>query len=99
MSWLAGRLARFVWFGMLWFMRRPPIKRLRRSSVLLVPSRCRERAWRSVVRQDRFARRWGLLTLTLMFNLLLASTLVSGSIVAATALYEAGVFTPPVELR
>lgn len=95
MSWLAGRLARFVWFGMLWFMRRPLMKRLRRSSVSVFPVPYRERAWRSLVRQDRLARRWGLPVLTLMFTLLLASLLVSGSIVATTTLYEAGAFTPP----
>lgn len=53
-------IARRIWFGMLWFMRRPRIKRFRRTWIQRVPEYRREAAWSSFRRQERWGRRHGL---------------------------------------
>ena len=77
MSKLAACLARIVWWWSLWFMRRPWMKRLQRGAMGLVPPPRRPRARDSFIRQNRFARRYGLITLTVSLNLLFASVLLT----------------------
>lgn len=60
MSPLANWLARKVWWMLLWFVRRPWVRRLQRASTdwHRDPAK-RDRARRALVRQERFARRYG----------------------------------------
>lgn len=99
MSVVARWLARRLWFAMLWLMRRPGIKRLRRGFPSLLPSSMRARAWESVKRQDRLARRYGLALLTGMMTLLLASIFVTATFVGTLKLYEQGALTVPSRER
>jgi len=91
MSRLAHWLARLLWGHMLWTMRRPLIRRLRRATA----RRFGERSWESVKRQDRFARRYGLRILTALLMLLIASVLLTTMFLAALWMAEAGLFTRP----
>jgi len=99
MTALAKLMARALWRVMLWLMRRPWMKRLQRGSILLFPPRMREKAWRGMVRQNRFARRIGLPMLTFMMSLVVGSLLVTGSFFLAMSLYEHGYLTIPWRLR
>ncbi len=73
-------LARQVWGGMLWIMRRPVIRRAQRGSVNLFPERMRPWARENYLSQERWARRYGLRLITLVVRLFVLS-------VAATAIY------------
>lgn len=66
-------LSRRVWYGMLWFMRRPPIRRMQRSWVSLVPEKRRSLAWASFIAQEKWAREHGLGLIRLMVLVVLAS--------------------------
>lgn len=99
MSALARLLARRLWWALLWLMRRPWMKRLHRATAAWLPEGARRRARRSIVRQNRLARRYGLMTLTFSFNLLLASLALTLTFMAALHLYESGVLTLPDDLR
>lgn len=55
-EWLARRL----WYAMLWFMRRPRVKRLRLNFPSYLPEKSRAGAWNSFRRQERWARQYGL---------------------------------------
>jgi hypothetical protein len=85
---LSHWVARRVWGFSLWLLRRRPLKRLRRSWVLLLPPRLREPAWRAHVRQDRFARRYGVPILTVSFVVFFASLIVAVGLYAAAGYYE-----------
>jgi hypothetical protein len=79
---------------MLWLMRRPWMKRLQRRWLLMVPEHKREAAWDSVVRQNWFARKYGLKMLTLSYNLLLGSILITWSYMLLLTLQEKGYLSP-----
>jgi hypothetical protein len=83
---------------MLWFMRRPWIKVLQRRSTTLFGKRFEEQARRSLVNQNRFARRHGLVMLTVALNMMLASFAVTGAYFAVIYLYETGTLTLPERL-
>ena len=87
---IAKWLARVVWGSMLWYLRRPRVKRMRRNWVVVLPPRMREGAWRAIVRQDRVARRHGLAALTGAFTLLLVSMVLTMSLLVVIQLYEGG---------
>lgn len=93
MSRLARWLARLVWGHMLWTMRRPRIKRLRRKFAHRPWGN--ERVWNSIRAQDKFARRYGLRFLTGLFSLVLASIALTLTLLLALRLFEAGAFTMP----
>lgn len=95
MSALARYLARLLWGSMLWFMRRPWMKRLQRASRNLFPANKRDQAWRSMVRQNRWARKVGLPMLTVAVNLLLASLVLTTTYFVVLGMYESGTFTAP----
>ncbi|MBN9500963.1 MAG: hypothetical protein BGO01_06150 [Armatimonadetes bacterium 55-13] len=91
MSAFARFLARISWKGMLWLMRRPWMKSLQRASTnLFPPGQKRERAKLSMVRQNKFARKVGLPILTVAYNLLLASVILTTSYFVVLNLYESG---------
>ena len=91
-------LARKVWGFLLWFLRRPPVKRFRAQAHLLLPRWARERARENIVRQDRFARRYGLKLLTISFFILTASFLLSITAMVALQLLDNGWLTYPDDL-
>lgn len=70
---LARPIARLIWYAMLWFMRRPLIKRMRRAAPNLLPPEKREKAWRNMVEQDRWARKHGVQILTVAVGFFLLS--------------------------
>jgi hypothetical protein len=95
---LARFLARRLWWGMLWYMRRPWMKYLQRRSIYLWPPSMREKAQRSFARQNNFARRHGLTLLTGAIGLFLASLTFTLTYQAALTIVEDGVLTPPDRL-
>ncbi len=99
MTALATWMARLLWRAMLWLMRRPWMKRLQTSSILLVPARFRENARRSMVRQNRIARRIGLPMLKFLMTLVVGSILITGSFLIAMRLYELGYLSIPRRIR
>jgi len=84
---------------MLWLMRRPWMKRLQRNSAKLFPASMQDRAHRSMVRQNRFARRIGLPMLTVSMNLFLASILLTTTYFAVLSLYESGTLTATDDIK
>lgn len=95
MGQLTRFLARQIWIALVWYMRRPPIKRMRRNVTGLMPGKFGERARQSLSRQDRFARRYGITMLTWSLNLLFASLFITGTYVLVTTASENGWLTVP----
>ena len=72
MNFIATRIARNIWAAMIWFMRRPWMRRLQRNSIKIVPEgRMRDKAWDNYRRREKFARRHGLGILTGVVSLFL----------------------------
>ncbi len=99
MSALANYLARNLWWAMLWLMRRPVLKRLRRYAPMLAPRDSRDRIRRRMIDQDRFARRHGLGVLRFALSVLLASLTVTVTMAAVLQLYDSGMLTVPDSVR
>jgi predicted MFS family arabinose efflux permease len=95
MSAIANFLARRCWYWMLYFMRRPWMKRLQHRWLREVPGDRHLQFPNSFKNQNRFARRWGLPLLQLSFNLFLASVFVTFAYFTAVTMYENGLFNPP----
>ena len=95
MSAIADFLARRSWFWMLYFMRRPWIKRLQHRWLRAVPDDPYLHFPESYIKQNRFARRWGLPLLRLSYNLFLASVFITCAYFIAVSMYENGDFNPP----
>lgn len=66
-------VARRIWAGMLWVMRRPHVRRLQRAMILAVPVKVRPKALKTFLAQERFARRHGLPILTFFVGLFFVS--------------------------
>ena len=89
-------MARLLWWYILWLMRRPWMKRLQhRWLTHIVRERKRAKAREDVLRQNRFARKWGLKGLTVIMNFVLASLIFTLVYLISVNLYEAGVFEGP----
>lgn len=58
---------------MLWYMRRPMIRRMQRAAPRLLPERMRPRAREKYLAQERWARRYGLRVIHSMLLVLLIS--------------------------
>lgn len=95
MSAIAHWIARQLWWGMLWFMRRPWMKRLQRASTRIFGPAREARARESLKRQNAFALRYGLRILTVAVMVLLASALITGSYLLLGYLNENGVLRVP----
>jgi hypothetical protein len=52
--------ARRLWWSLMWFMRRGPIKSMRQNWVKWVPEKRRAAAWEHFRSQERWARDYGL---------------------------------------
>jgi hypothetical protein len=83
---------------MLWLMRRPWMKALQRLALDVVPPPLQARARRSHLRQNRFARRYGVTLLTGTIYLFLASLCFTLTYQLALTALESGVLTPPDRL-
>lgn len=81
---------------MLWFMRRPWMKRLQRASLKWFKN---PKVVESMKGQNRLARKYGLGTITVAINVLFASFLVTGSYLLAIRLYESGALNGPQALN
>jgi hypothetical protein len=81
-------MARCTWYGMLWLMRRPWMRRLQRASMRVVLAPHREAVSRRRMQTDRFARRHGLRVLTFMFGVLLASVIFTASYFVVLTIFE-----------
>lgn len=80
---------------MLWLMRRRWMRAAQNRALGLVPAAKREAALASHRKQNAFALRYGLRILVVMFNILLASVLLTLTLTASLRLYEAGLFNAP----
>lgn len=95
MSVIAHWLARRLWWGMLWLMRRRWMKRLQRASTRIRGPKHEARAWESLKRQNAFALKHGLRILTVSITFLLASMIITGSYLLLLKLTEAGALQVP----
>lgn len=75
------------------------MKRLQRRSLRMLPSGVQGRAHASTVRQNRFARRYGLRMLSVSINLLLASVLITVCYQTVLYMQESGTLTVPDAIR
>lgn len=80
---------------MLWLMRRGWMRRLQRASLKLFPSAKREAIRDSMIRQDRFARRWGLTILQYSILVFLYSVVFTLLFFGLLELIEQGYFQIP----
>lgn len=92
---IARWIARRVWWAMLWLMRRRWMRRLQRASVNLFPASKRDAIRESMIRQDRFARRWGLMILQFAILIFLYSLVFTLLFFGLLALIERGYFRVP----
>lgn len=95
MSWLANEMARLLWWYMLWLMRRPWMKALQRRWLTWVRPHKRVAAKKAVLKQNKWARKWGLRTLSIAMNVVLASLIITITYLVAINLYEVGAFEVP----
>ncbi|MBL8047851.1 MAG: hypothetical protein JNJ45_04135 [Chthonomonas sp.] len=93
MKWLVNR----VWWGMLWFMRRPLMKRLQRASYSWGSPDRQRKMKAAFIRQNQFARRWGRPMLTGLFTFLAVWFLILIAFVFATDLRESGVLESAIK--
>lgn len=98
MVWLARKLALAVYVMLLRTMRTPWVRRMRHQPPF-VPAHLRERARLSIARQDKFARKYGLMMLTFSFTILLGSLLLSAMTFIVLQLAENGTFSVPEQIR
>jgi hypothetical protein len=83
-------MARILWWWMLRFMRLPAIRRARRWWMDRIPASTARR----MIRQDRFARRYGERVLAFSMALLLASMAITGCYFLALAFVNSGLASP-----
>lgn len=78
MIWIADWLARRIWWLMLWFLRRPRIRRLRRRTFGFDSAAGKERRRESVLKQEALARRYGLQIVRVSLVALILSVALTG---------------------
>ena len=86
--------ARRAWWGLLWLMRRRWMVRAQVFPARFLRGRHRETFLRRHYAQNRFARRIGLPLLTVAFEALLASVILSVMYQGALRLVEGGYIAP-----
>lgn len=67
---------------------------MQRAAIRMVPPRFREAAHRSSVRQERFARKYGLTLLTISLNVMVLSLMASLTYVLLLEAFERGWIAP-----
>lgn len=70
-------IARRIWWGMLWYMRRPFIRRLQRAAINLAKPEKREKARQAMIKQEKFARRIGLPLITFVVRFFFLSVVLT----------------------
>lgn len=80
---------------MLWFMRRPWMKRLQLASTRWRGPKHEKAMLHSLARQNAFARKIGLPVVTMAINLLVGSVMILGAIASAMELRDSGLLTYP----
>ncbi|MBX3119286.1 MAG: hypothetical protein KF784_09485 [Fimbriimonadaceae bacterium] len=95
MSSLARFLARWVWYGMLKFLRWSPIRKRRVGWANRLRNRGDAKAIEAYKRQERFARRHGLKLVTFLMNLLIYSLLITAAYWMTLNIYVRGGFQVP----
>jgi hypothetical protein len=95
MSSIANFLARLIWFGILWLMRRKWMKAIQKQSVRILPKGMQERAWDGLVRRNRYFRHVGLSMLKFLMNLVVGSLIITSTFLTAMRLFESGYLTIP----
>ena len=91
---LARWIARNLWWGSLWLMRRSWMRRLQMASISWLPAPVAGRARANLVRQNALGRRIGLRLINFMVLLILVS--LTAQIVYSVAIYlvSSGVLAP-----
>lgn len=84
-------IARRLWWGSLWLMRRRGIRRLQSASMGWMSPAKAERARRGLARQNALARRIGLRLITFLTTLVLISLAIEATYSTAVYLVESGV--------
>ena len=87
-------IARRVWWGSLWLMRRSAVRRLQRVSMRWMGPERAARAYRGLVRQNALARRVGLPTIRALILAVLVSLALQLVYSSALTLVESGVLRP-----
>lgn len=82
----AKLVARRIWAGMLWTIRRRPVRRLQRRMLSLLPPRLQT----AVLGQEKFARRHGLRLMTIVVGLFFMSLAFSAVYVGMTEVFNRG---------
>src|ERR1044071_7425341 len=95
MSAVADWLARRCWFWMLHFMRRPWMKRLQHRWLRPVEGEPYLRFPEGFIKQNRFARKFGLKLLRLSINMFLASVFITLAYYAALYMLKNEYSSPP----
>lgn len=85
---LAYWMARQTWGAILWWMRRPFIKRLRRNTPNLLPEHMRKRAWENMKAHDAWAMKHGVTLLTVAINIFMMSVVFTYAYVGVSKLAE-----------
>lgn len=83
---------------MLWFMRRPWMKRLQTASTRWRGPKHEKEMRDSLTRQNAFARKIGLVVVTMAINLLVGSVMILGAIASALELRDSGLLTSPEQI-
>lgn len=99
MSQFAEILARWVWGWLMWFVRRPAVKRFQNNALQNGPEKMRPMRRRWMVANNRFARRYGRMILTGAFNFLFASFIIAACLQAAMYMFDHGLLTMSSELK
>lgn len=96
MSAIARVLARWLWYWMLWLMRRPAVRRMQLRSAHVFGKGREAEVLASMRRQDRLARKYGLRIITVCTNVLVASVLVTGTYMLVLYMDEVGMLSLPM---
>lgn len=70
-------VARRIWWCMLWYMRRPFMRRMQRAAINLYRPEKREKARLTMIKQEKFARRIGLPVLRFVLKFFVLSVVIS----------------------
>ena len=91
---LARWIARNLWWGSLWLMRRRWMRHLQSSAIAWLPAKQAERAHLNLVRQNALGRRIGLRLITFMVLIILLSLAIQLVYSAALYLVSSGILAP-----
>ena len=88
-------LARWIWFQILTGSRKGIGPRIFRSTLKVLPPRLQSAYRKSMVQQERFARRFAVPLLRFFLNVMWLSFLIAFCVSVATQLFERGILTFP----